>query len=72
MTLEIGIFDATTNENVIREMTDDEKAIRDAEIAQAQKDEKAKLTEAKAIAAAKTEAIEKLKELGIDPKAFGL
>jgi hypothetical protein len=72
MTLEIGIFDATTNENIVREMTDDEKAIRMAEIADWEKERAEKLAQVAAIEAAKIDAVTKLEELGIDPKALGL
>jgi len=60
MTLEIGIFDAITNENIVREMTDDEKAIRMAEIADWEKDKADKLAEVKAKESAKSELLAKL------------
>jgi hypothetical protein len=60
MTLEIGIFDAITNENIVREMTDDEKAIRMAEIADWEKDKADKLAEVEAKESAKSELLAKL------------
>lgn len=60
MTLEIGIFDAITNENIVREMTDDEKAIRLAEIADWEKEKADKLAELEAKESAKADLLAKL------------
>jgi hypothetical protein len=60
MTLEIGIFDAITNENIVRGMTDDEKAIRMKEIADWEKDKAAKLEEVESKESAKAELLAKL------------
>jgi spore cortex formation protein SpoVR/YcgB (stage V sporulation) len=68
----IGIYDHATGENEVREMTDSEQAIRDAEVAESVAAKAAKAAEAEAVAEAKIEAAAKLTALGIDPKALGL
>jgi hypothetical protein len=68
----VTIYDHATGETVVREMTDAEQAIRDAEVAESNAAKAVKAAEAKAVAQAKIEAAEKLTALGIDPKAFGL
>jgi hypothetical protein len=75
MTLEIGIFDATTNENIVRKMTDDEKAIRNKEVADWLEAKAIKETELAQTEAAKAAAEAKLAALGLtteDLKALGL
>jgi spore cortex formation protein SpoVR/YcgB (stage V sporulation) len=68
----IGIYDHATGQNEVREMTDAEQAIRDAEVAESVAAKAAKAAEAQAIEEAKIEAAAKLTALGIDPKALGL
>jgi len=68
----IGIYDHATGETIVREMTDSEQAIRNAEVAESVAAKAAKAAEAEAKAIAKADAAEKLTALGIDPKAFGL
>lgn len=68
----VMIYDHATGETVVREMTDAEQAVRDAEVAEYKAAKAAKVAEAKAIEEAKLAAAEKLIALGIDPKALGL
>jgi hypothetical protein len=68
----VTIYDHATGETIVREMTDAEQAIRDAEVAESMAAKAAKAAEAEAVAQAKIAAAEKLTALGIDPKAFGL
>lgn len=68
----IGIYDHATGETIVREMTDAEQAIRDAEVAESNAAKAAKAAEAQAVEKAKIEAAAKLTALGIDPKALGL
>lgn len=68
----VFIFDAKKNKEIIREMTDDEQAIRDAEVSDFLAAKAAKAAETEAIKQAKIEAADKLTALGIDPKLLGL
>jgi hypothetical protein len=68
----VTIYDHATGETVVREMTDSEQAIRNAEVAESVAAKTAKAAEAEAVAQAKIEAAAKLTALGIDPKALGL
>ena len=68
----IGIYDHATGETIVREMTDAEQAIRDAEVTESNAAKAAKAAEAQAVEEAKIEAAAKLTALGIDPKALGL
>jgi hypothetical protein len=68
----IQIYNHETGETVVREMTDGEQAVRNAEVAEAIAAKQAKLAEAESVAKAKANAINKLIALGIDPKALGL
>ena len=68
----IHTYNHQTGETVVREMTDDEQATRNAEVAEAIAAKAAKLAEKQAAKIAKLDAIEKLKALGIDPKALGV
>jgi len=68
----IYVYDHTTGEGIVREMTDEEQAERDAEVAAAVAKKQAEAIEADAIIASKAEAADKLSALGIDPKALGL
>jgi len=54
------------------ELTEAEYEIQIQEWAKARMDKLAKLAEAEAVIEAKKEAIVKLAELGLDPKAFGI
>jgi hypothetical protein len=56
----IGIYDHTTGEQSIREMTSEEKENRDAEIALSLANKEAKKSEAEAKAEAKTALLERL------------
>ena len=69
---EIAIYDHITGENVVRQMTQEEQAARNAEVAEAIAAEEAKRAETQAVAQAKADAVDKLTALGIDPKALGL
>lgn len=75
MTNQIGIYDHTTGETIVREMTAEEIAQREAEIAEWQAQQELKAQQ-KAEAQAKREAaIAKLAALGLtedDLKALGL
>lgn len=68
----VTIYDHATGETIVREMTDAEQAIRDAEVAESVAAKAAKAAEAEAVAQSKIEAAAKLTALGIDPKALGL
>ncbi len=68
----VTIYDHLTGETVVREMTDSEQAIRNAEVAESVAAKAAKAAEAEAVAEAKIDAAAKLTALGIDPKALGL
>jgi hypothetical protein len=68
----IYIYDHATGEEITREMTDEEQAERNAEVAIGLAKKEAEAIEAEAIANAKIEAVDKLTALGIDPKALGL
>jgi hypothetical protein len=68
----IHIYDHKTGETLVREMTSDEQVARNLEVAEAIAVKAAKLAEKEALKVAKLNAIEKLKALGIDPKALGL
>jgi hypothetical protein len=71
----IKIINAETGEEIERELTDDEQAQRDREIADYEAKEIAKAAEAKAAEAAKEAAQAKLAALGLttdDLKALGL
>lgn len=68
----IYVYDHTTGEEMVREMTDQEQAERDAEVAAGVAKKQAEAVEAETIATLKTEAASKLTALGIDPKALGL
>jgi hypothetical protein len=68
----IYIYDHATREEITREMTNEEQAERDAEIAVGVAKKQAEALESEALAAAKIEAADKLTALGIDPKALGL
>ena len=68
----VFIYDHETGIEIIREMTDSEQAIRDAEVAESNAAKAAKAAEAEAVVQAKIAAAEKLTALGIDPKALGL
>jgi spore cortex formation protein SpoVR/YcgB (stage V sporulation) len=68
----VTIYDHATGETIVREMTDAEQAIRDAEVAESKAAKAAKAAEAQAVEEAKIEAAAKLTALGIDPKALGL
>lgn len=68
----IFIYDHATGEEITREMTDEEQAERDAEVAANLARKQAEAVEAEAQVAAKIEAADKLTALGIDPKALGL
>jgi hypothetical protein len=68
----VTIYDHATGETIVREMTDAEQAIRDAQVAESNAAKAAKAAEAKLVAESKIAAAEKLTALGIDPKAFGL
>ena len=68
----VTIYDHATGETVVREMTDAEQAIRDAEVAESNAAKAAKAAEAQAVEEAKINAAAKLTALGIDPKALGL
>jgi type II secretory pathway predicted ATPase ExeA len=68
----IQIYNHETGETVVREMTDDEQAARNADVAEAIAAKEAKQAEAEAVAQAKADAVDKLTALGIDPKALGL
>ena len=68
----IGIYNHTTGETIVREMTDAEQEIRNAEVAESVAAKAAKAAEAEAVVQAKIAAAEKLTALGIDPKALGL
>ena len=65
-------YDHATGETVVREMTDAEQEIRNAEVAESGAATAAKVAEAEAVAQAKIDAAAKLTALGIDPKALGL
>jgi hypothetical protein len=68
----IYIYDHATGEEVTREMTNEEQAERDAEIAVGVAKKQAEALESEVLATAKIEAADKLTALGIDPKALGL
>jgi hypothetical protein len=68
----IYIYDHSTGEEITREMTDEEQAERNAEVAANLAKKQTEAIEAEAVAAAKIEAADKLTALGIDPKALGL
>jgi hypothetical protein len=68
----IQIYNHETGETVVREMTDDEQAARNADIAETIEAKEVKQAEAEVAAQAKAEALDKLTALGIDPKALGL
>ena len=68
----VYIYDHSTGEEIVREMTDKEQAERNAEIASNAAKKQAESVEAEAVANAKAEAATKLTALGIDPKALGL
>jgi hypothetical protein len=68
----IYIYDYATGEEITREMTDEEQAERDAEVAANLARKQAEAVEAEAQVAAKIEAADKLTALGINPKALGL
>jgi tryptophanyl-tRNA synthetase len=68
----IGMYDHATGETIVREMTDVEQAVRNAEVAEFNAAKVAKAAEVEAVAQAKIEAAAKLIALGIDPKALGL
>lgn len=68
----IQIYDHATGETIIRELTDEEQAIRDKEVAAFLANEAALIAKAKAAEQAKADAMNKLIALGIDPKALGL
>lgn len=70
--MKIGFFDGTTGEQIVREATAQEIAERNNEIETFSLEDQARLAEAEEILKAKKQAIIKLTELGIDPKAFGL
>jgi hypothetical protein len=71
----IQIYDHATGETIIRELTNEEQAIRDQEVAAFLADETAKIAEAEAAEQAKADAQAKLAALGLttdDLKALGL
>jgi len=68
----IFIYDHATGEEITREMTDEEQAERNAEVAVGLAKKQTEAIEAEAIANAKVEAADKLTALGIDPKVLGL
>jgi hypothetical protein len=68
----VTIYDHATGETIVREMTDSEQAIRNAEVSESLAAKAAKAAEAESVAEAKIEAAAKLTALGIDPKALGL
>lgn len=71
----IGIYDHEIGENLVKEMTDEEQAERDREVAEYLAKEAAKVVAAKKAAEAKEVAQTKLTALGLttdDLKALGL
>ena len=75
MAYEIGIYDHATGETIVREMTPEETAQRDAEIAQWKAAKEAKALAEQEAEAKKTAALAKLEALGLevdDLKAIGL
>lgn len=75
MTNQIGIYDHTTGENIVREMTPDEQKEFDAQIALNLAEKIAKDQAIAEIEAAKTQAQAKLAALGLtiaELKALGL
>lgn len=70
--MKIGFFNGITGEQIVREATAEEVAERNNEVQTFLLEEEAKIAKAQAIIEAKKQAIVKLIELGIDPKAFNL
>lgn len=68
----VYIYDHSTGEEIVREMTDEEQAKRNAEIAANAAKKQAEIVEAEIVATTKADAATKLTALGIDPKALGL
>jgi hypothetical protein len=75
MTNQIGIYDHETQENIVREMTNEEQAIRNKEVADWLEAKAIKEAELEQAEAAKEAAQAKLAALGLttdDLKALGL